>query len=195
MSPLKVFALAGSLRTGSYNRQLLKLGIRELEKGGVEVDVYDLKISPLPVYDGDVEAAGFPDEALRLKERIGRASGLLLASPEYNHGIPGGLKNAIDWASRPLPADADHQPHPFTQPFQGKLAALLGATPGRGGTVYSQLALREVLNALGVWTMPGQMTVSQVGSALDPAGELIDKSLGAQLADYLGRFLAELKKA
>jgi chromate reductase, NAD(P)H dehydrogenase (quinone) len=190
---VKILAIAGSLRVASFNRKLLAVAIKEVEKGGAEVDLYDLKEPGLPIYDQDIEDRGFPAEALKLKERIARADGLLISTPEYNNNLPAGLKNAIDWASRPLPK-VDGKPHLLTQPFKGKLAALLGATPGMGGTLYAQLALRQVMSTLGVWTLPGSVTLSAANSAFDEQGQLKDEAKLKQLVGYLGIFVEELRR-
>ncbi|HZH04571.1 MAG TPA: NAD(P)H-dependent oxidoreductase, partial [Myxococcaceae bacterium] len=117
MSKHKLVAICGSLRSGSFNAKLLKLAVGEAERLGAEVDTVDLKALAIPVYDGDIEhESGPPPSVVELKDRIRAAAGLLIASPEYNHSIPGGLKNAIDWASR--------APSP---PFRNKVAALMGS--------------------------------------------------------------------
>src|ERR1700749_3006490 len=102
MSGVKVLAICGSLRKGSLNRKLMKIAVGELEKLGAQVDQADLKELALPVYDGDVEASiTQPEGGKAVREKIAHADALLIVSPEYNQGVPGGLKNAIDWASRP----------------------------------------------------------------------------------------------
>ena len=193
MSAVKVLAIPGSLRAGSLNRKLLALAITEAKRLGAEVEVFDLKEVALPIYDGDVEAMGAPAGALDFKERISRAQGLLFATPQYNHGVPGGLKNAIDWASRPLPP-LNGQPHPHSRPFAGKLAALMGASPSLGATAYGQLALREVLNVLSVWTMPGELQLAQAYEAFDARGQLKAEPRRKDLAGFIERFIEELKR-
>src|SRR4051812_13920526 len=118
-SPI-IIAVAGSMRTGSYNRKLLQIAIRATEQAGANVDLVDLRDLAFPLYDGDIEEKqGLPASVVAFKERIARAQGLLIASPEYNSSIPGPFKNAIDWASRP-PGNV----------FKDKTAALMGASPG-----------------------------------------------------------------
>jgi chromate reductase, NAD(P)H dehydrogenase (quinone) len=181
----KIFAICGSLRRDSFNRKLLALAVAELTGKGATLDVYDLKTDPLPFYDGDVELAGYPEAALALKRRIDAADGLLIATPEYNHGLPAPLKNAIDWASRPTAEPKN--------PFKGKLVANIGATPGMGGTVYSQMVLRETMYTLGAWCVPGQFTLSGAAEQLKD-GALVDSRRKDQLSAYLGAFLGELPK-
>ncbi len=162
MSGPKILAIPGSLRTGSLNRMLLKVAVGELTKLGAEVDQADLKELALPIYDGDIEGAtGQPAGGKLLREKISRADALLIVTPEYNHGIPGGLKNAIDWASRPP-----------DQPLKGKVAALMGASPGAFGAVRSLTSVRQTLTALGVWLVPSQVTLSFANKAFTETGEL-----------------------
>ena len=132
LSTMRILGIAGSLRKGSYNRGLLRAA-RELMPEGVELVEYDIR--DLPFYDGDVETAGDPESVVALKDAIREADALLIATPEYNRGVPGGLKNAVDWASRP----------PLGSPLAGKPVAMMGATTGRGGTALAQQQLREAL--------------------------------------------------
>ena len=129
---LRVLGIAGSLRGRSFNRALLRAA-QELAPPGMTIDMHDIR--DIPPYDGDVEAAGDPEPVARLKQVIRDADALLIATPEYNYGIPGVLKNAIDWASRP----------PKTTPLRKKAGAILGASTGGGGTIRAQLALRQTL--------------------------------------------------
>jgi chromate reductase len=130
--PLTFLGIAGSLRRGSYNRGLIRAAI-ELAPAGARVIPYDL--IDLPLYNGDVEAEGDPEPVAAFKRAIAAADALLIASPEYNHCIPGVLKNAIDWASRPARASV----------LTGKPVAIMGASTGRGGTARAQAHLRDGL--------------------------------------------------
>jgi chromate reductase len=170
--PVRIVALVGSLRRDSFNRKLAALAVREAERAGASVDVVDLKKLVLPIYDQDVETEAFPAAAAELKERIGRARGVLVVTPEYNHSIPGGLKNAIDWASRPPP----------NSPFRDKPALVMGATPGPGGTLYAQNHLREVLTTLGAWLLPSSFSLSGAVDAFDDRGELKDEKKRGHLS-------------
>ena len=145
--------------------------MREAEKAGAVVEVLDLKALALPVYDQDIEDAGFPEPVTRLKAALAQAQGLIISSPEYNHSTPGGLKNAIDWASRPP-----------TQPFRDKAVLLMGATPGPGGTVYAQSHLRESLVGLGAWVLPYTIMLSHSEAAFDEQGQLRDEGKRKQMA-------------
>ena len=187
-SPL-ILALAGSLRAGSYNKKLLAVGIDALRAGGAEVDIVDLRALAFPPYDGDIEAnEGVPAEVHALRARIVAAQGLLIASPEYNHSIPGTFKNVIDWASRP--------PKPYV--FHDKVVALMGASPGGFGAVRALLHLREVFTALGAWVLPAQVTISRAASAFDASGALTEpkrahlvRQLAADLIANTGRHASQ----
>lgn len=136
--PVNVLGIAGSLRQGSHNRALLAAAARDLAPEGMIIEIAD--IAGVPLYNDDDRAAGYPDAVQSLREQIAAADGVLIATPEYNYSVPGVLKNAIDWASRPP-----------EQPFDGKPVAILGASPGRLGTARAQYHLRQVfifLNAM-----------------------------------------------
>lgn len=134
-STLRVLGIAGSLRAGSFNRRLLEAA-RELAPEGMEVRVSGL--SGIPLYDADLDTDGTrPGPVLELKGAIEEADAVLVATPEYNHGIPGVLKNAIDWASRPA----------GRSPLAGKPVAMMGASTGGIGTARAQMQLESVLLA------------------------------------------------
>ena len=134
---IRILALSGSYRAGSFNQALIRAA-RELAPERVRIDDFDLRT--VPFYDGDLEAAGDPEEVAALKRSIDGADALLIATPEYNGSVPAVLKNALDWASRRRP-DA---------PLRGKPAAVMGASPSPGGTRRAQAHLREVLDRIGV---------------------------------------------
>lgn len=126
---IKVLGVSGSLRYGSYNTAALREAMR-LAPAGMHIEMADL--AEIPLYNEDVYARGFPPAVERLREQIRAADALLLVTPEYNYSMPGVLKNAIDWVSRPP-----------EQPFAGKPAAIMGASPGRFGTARAQYHLRQ----------------------------------------------------
>ncbi|HUK95065.1 MAG TPA: NAD(P)H-dependent oxidoreductase [Gaiellaceae bacterium] len=170
---MKILGIAGSLRSGSYNRALLQAA-RELAPAGVEIDEFDLR--ELPFYDGDVEAAGDPDSVAAFKDAIRAADAILIATPEYNHGIPGVLKNAIDWASRPA----------LASPLVGKPVAIMGASTGRGGTARAQRQLRDVL-ALShplVLDEP-EVRVPEAFMRFDEEGVLVDEEARRSISSLL----------
>lgn len=174
-----VLALAGSLRRNGYNRRLLQAAAR-CAPAGTHVDIYDA-LSDVPLFDEDLEAAthGGPDAVCRLRTAIDAADGLLIATPEYNQSLPGVLKNAIDWVSRPAPEEV----------LLGKPAAIIGATPGRWGTRLAQAALRHTLAATESRVMPSPMLF--VGNAellFDPEGHLHDVGTLASLRAFMNAF-------
>ena len=158
---LRILGIPGSLRRLSYNRGLL-LAARELAPDGMEIEMTDL--SSIPLYNGDVEAEGFPASVQALKTQIEAADALLFATPEYNHLISGVLKNAIDWASRP------------PSPLRRKPAAIMGASAGATGTARAQLALRQVLTTTECYVLPApQVLVAGARDRFDSNGRLTDE--------------------
>jgi len=176
-----ITAIAGSLRKASFNLGLASAA-RDVAPEGVTVTVHTLH--GIPLYDGDAEAAhGIPDAVVTLKEAILAADAVLLVTPEYNNGIPGVFKNAIDWLSRP----SGDIPKIFgNRPF-----GVIGASPGGFGTILSQNAWLPVLRTLGTNTwFGGRLMVSRAGQAFDAEGRLTDQATRDQLAKYLAGFAA-----
>jgi len=186
---VRILAFAGSTRAGSFNKKLVRIAAAGARAAGAEVTVLDLADCPLPLYDGDLEArAGLPDGAARLRRLIADHAGLLISTPEYNGSVPGVLKNAIDWASRPVPGE------PPLVCFAGKAAALVSASPGALGGARALAHLRQILNVVKVLVIPEQRSVAGARDAFDAAGDLKDPALraavagvGARLADLLAR--------
>jgi NAD(P)H-dependent FMN reductase len=175
----RIVGISGSLRRGSLNAALLRAAA-ELAPAGVEIDVRG--IAGVPLYDGDLEAAeGIPAAVTALKEATAAADGLLLVTPEYNNGIPGAFKNAIDWMSRPA--------SDIGRVFGGRKAALIGASPGGFGTILAQNAWLPVLRTLGCELYPGRLLVSRAGQAFAD-GRLAAEETRAQLARFLEGFAA-----
>jgi chromate reductase, NAD(P)H dehydrogenase (quinone) len=159
---ITVLGVAGSLRQKSYNRAALGAAI-ELAPAGMTIETFDL--APIQPYNEDVKQQGFPPAEQELRERICDADAVLIVTPEYNRGVSGVLKNAIDWVSRPP-----------DQPFNGKPTAIFGASPGMIGTAVAQYELRRylgVLNAL-VLNTPSVM-IGQAGQKFDEEGRLTDQ--------------------
>jgi len=181
---VKILGISGSLRKGSFNTALLR-ACGPLMPQGAELEIGS--IAGIPLYDGDVEAAqGIPAVVESLKRKIIQADGLLLVTPEYNNSMPGVLKNAVDWLSRP-PAD-------IAKVFGGRPVALMGASPGGFGTILSQNAWLPVLRTLGTRTwFGGKMMVSRAGGVFNEAGELTDQAVRTQLQKYLAGFVAFIK--
>jgi chromate reductase len=171
--PLRVLGFAGSLRAASYNRMLLRAAV-ELAPAGMEIEVFD--IGGIPLFNEDVEAVGTPPAVEAFREAIRRADALLIATPEYNHGVPGVLKNAVDWASRP----------PRTSALAGKPAAVFGASPGATGTARAQTQLRAsfVFTDTPVLPQP-EVLVFRAHEKFDADGRLSDGPTRAFVARLL----------
>lgn len=171
--------ISGSLRKNSFNTALLRAAAAMMPDGSKLVMG---EIKNIPLYDGDLEAAnGVPAVVGALKDAIAAADGLLIATPEYNNSMPGVLKNAIDWLSRP-PAD-------IKRVFAGKPVALMGASPGGFGTILSQNAWLPVLRTLGMqpW-FGGRLMVSRAQSVFDDSGEITDQAIRQQLGKFAEGF-------
>ena len=179
----KILGISGSLRARSYNTALLRAA-QALAVPGVTLDAATLH--GIPLYDGDVEReSGVPAVVTALKDRIAGADGLLLVTPEYNSGIPGVFKNAIDWLSRPATDIA--------RVFGGKQVALMGATPGRAGTRMSQVAWLAVLRTLETQLWTGeQLYVAGAGQAFDGQGVLVDPVVRKLLTAFMAGFAKHL---
>ena len=174
-----IIGLVGSLRQGSYNRRLLNACVTLLAPS-FTLETHG--IDGIPLYDGDVEArSGLPPAVAALKERIASSAALLIASPEYNNGIPGPLKNAIDWLSRPV---AD-----IPRIFGGRTVGVIGASPGRFGTISAQQAWLPVFRTLGVVPYFGRLlTVSGASTVFGETGEIVDAGTRDRLSSYLEGF-------
>ena len=156
MSLPRVLGIAGSLRQGSYNRRLLEAATEALP----DVDWTIARIRGIPPYDADIEARGLPPAVANLKDQVAGADALVIATPEYNHSIPGVLKNAIDWVSRPA----------MRSPLVGKPVVLLGASPGGGGARRALAHLRQVLESTNAAPMPDALSVANVRERIENEG-------------------------
>jgi NAD(P)H-dependent FMN reductase len=163
-----ILVFAGSIRTGSYNRLLGRAVADALAAAGAEVTFADLRDYPMPVYDGDLEAAGgLPPNAKVFKELLRAHEIIVIASPEYNGSFTALLKNAIDWTSRPEPGE------PPLAVYRGKTAAILSASPGAGGGRRGLRHLRELLEMMGVQVIAEQVSIARSNEAFDGAGHLL----------------------
>lgn len=177
----EIVGLSGSLRSGSFNTALLRAAATLLPEGH-ELSVRT--IHGIPLYDADVEAGeGLPEAVVTLKEEIAASDGLLIASPEYNNSIPGVLKNAVDWLTRP---QSD-----IKRVFGGRPVAVIGATPGGFGTLLSQNAWLPILRYLGTrpWN-EGRLLVSRAPALFDEQGGLTDEKTSERLRGFLQGFIA-----
>ena len=175
-APLEVVGIAGSLRRGSLNRALLRAA-RELAPPALRITIHD--IDDIPLYNADVEEAGVPAAVEQLRSAIGAADGLLIATPEYNHGVPGVLKNTVDWLSRP----------PRRSVLGGRPTAILGASPGMTGTARAQSQLRQAF----VFTdtpalLQPEVLVSRAREKFDDEGRLTDEGTEQFLQKFLVAF-------
>lgn len=173
MDQVRIVAFAGSLRRASYNRGLIRAALAS-PPPGVLVDVFDL--ADIPFYNQDVEDLGEPASVVAFKAAIEKADALLIATPEYNHGMPGVLKNALDWASRPR----------ATSPLHDKPIAVMGASPGRGSTARAQAQLREAAVFTRACVMPlPELLVSSAAAHFDDDGNLVDPEVLAGLVELI----------
>jgi len=181
----KIVGISGSLRRGSFNTFLLRAAI-EVAPAGTTIEIASIR--EIPLYDGDVElASGVPAAVQAIKDKIAAADGLLIATPEYNNSIPGVVKNVIDWLSRPATD--------IPRVFGNRKVAIMGATPGQGGTLLSQAAWLPILRTLGVDPyFGGRMSVSGAGKIFDGDGELIDEGTRDRLKKFVDGFAAFCSK-
>lgn len=182
-----ILGFAGSTRQDSFNKKLVKIALQGAEEAGAQVTYLDLRDLPMPLYDGDLEAeAGLPENARKFKDLLLSHQGLLIASPEYNSSMSGVLKNAIDWASRPVEGEA-----PLAC-FTGKVCALMSTSPGALGGLRGLIPVRMLLGNIGVIVLPEQVAVSKAMDAFTAEGAMKDAkqqgsimALGANVAHIL----------
>jgi chromate reductase len=175
---MKVLAISGSLRRDSHNAKLL-LAAAELLPGGVELELWD-GLKAVPPYDEDDDVEPAPAAVTELRDAIAGADAILFATPEYNHSVPGQLKNALDWASRP----------PATNPLRNLPVAVVGASVGAFGAVWAQAELRKVLAATGARVVDGEVAVGHAHERFGPDGRLEDDALREQLAEVVDALVA-----
>lgn len=178
---MKIFAFAGALRAGSFNRTLLKLAAADARAAGAEVEIGDFRDYCPPHYDGDLEAArGLPAETQALLAKIEAADGIILASPEYNRSIPGPLKNALDWVSRAKPYK-----------LAGKPLLMIGATSGKVGCVNGLAALRITLEFQTAKVYAESYGLSGAATAFTPEGRFVDAAEAAKLNALIKAFVTQ----
>ena len=183
MDEIRILGFAGSLRRASYNRGLIRAALESAPAG---LTIQLVEIGDIPLYNQDIEDAGEPGPVVAFKDAIRRADALIVATPEYNHGMPGVLKNALDWASRPR----------VTSPLKDKPVAVMGASPGRGSTARAQAQLRETFVFTGACVMPQpELLIGSAASHFDHDGNLTDPQLRkslVELVEALGRWTVRI---
>jgi chromate reductase, NAD(P)H dehydrogenase (quinone) len=183
---IHILGIAGSLRAASFNRALLRAA-KELAPHQLRIEIFDL--APIPLYNGDVESKGDPPPVTAFKQAIAQADGILMATPEYNHGVPGVMKNAVDWASRP----------PRGAPLNGKPVGIIGASPGMTGSARGQSQLRQAFEFTNSYCMPQpEILVFRAHEKFDAQGKLTDEKTAEFLKAYLtalGEWVRRFKPA
>jgi chromate reductase len=178
---MRVLAISGSLRRDSHNTKLLRAA-EELAPEGLELEFYD-ELELVPPYNEDRDGDEAPLGAAELRARIAEADALLIATPEYNASIPGQLKNAVDWASRPVRAGA----------LWGKPALVIGASTGLYGGVWAQAELRKVLATAGARVVDAEVAVSRADDRFDTDGRLVDEEIRDELRAALDSLVVEVQ--
>jgi chromate reductase, NAD(P)H dehydrogenase (quinone) len=180
---MKVLGISGSLRRDSHNTKLLRAAASLLPPGA-ELELWE-DLKSVPPYCADDDAGERPWAVQSLADAIASADVVLFATPEYNHSVPGQLKNALDWLSRPL----------ATSPLRGKPVAAIGASTGLFGAVWAQAELRKVLGAIGARVIDRELPVGLADDAFEADGQLADEEQRLVLADLLAELVAELEPA
>lgn len=178
---MRILAISGSLRHESHNSRLLR-HLAERAPAGIELEIWD-GLKSIPPYDADDDLEPAPAPVAELRQAIASADALLIATPEYNASIPGVLKNAIDWASRPRASTA----------LQNKPAAVIGASTGSFGAVWAQAELRKVLAHTGARVVNLDLPVAKADDAFDESGALLSAELDERCADVLAALVAEVE--
>lgn len=176
---MRILAVSGSLRADSLNTSLLRAAV-EAAPEGVELELWE-GIGDLPIYDQDLELGDVPAAVRRLRGAWEAADAILFATPEYNGSVPGGLKNAIDWASRPK----------FEAALTNKTVAVVGASTGQFGALWAQTDLKKILGAAGARVVGTEIPVSRAHERFDSEGRLLDTELFEQLRLHLATLAAE----
>ncbi len=182
----KILAFAGSTRTDSFNKKLVRVAAAGASEAGTDVTVIDLKDFQMPLYDEDLERQeGLPPNTQKLKDLMLAHQGFLISSPEYNSSVSGVLKNTIDWTSRP------RNDEPPLVCFQDKIVGLMSASPGALGGLRGLVHVRAILENMGMIVLPSQVAVSKAHEAFDGQGNLNDKKQEQKIKD-IGTKLAQM---
>lgn len=177
---IKIIGISGSLRSKSYNTALLRVAAGMMPQGS---ELIIASIAAIPLYNQDIETGlGIPPAVVELKNMIEESNGIILATPEYNNSMPGVLKNAIDWLSRP--------PSDVKKVFGGKPASIMGASPGRFGTILGQDSWLSVMHILGMQVWGGErLRVANAAHIFDENGLLVDRRTEEQIRKYVHEFV------
>ncbi len=186
MTKPKILAFAGSTRTDSFNKKLVKIAATGAMEGGADVTVIDLRDFAMPLYDGDLEQQqGLPSNAKKLKDLMLSHQGFLISAPEYNSSISGVLKNTIDWVSRPSAGEES------LACFKGKVAGIMSASPGGLGGLRGLVHVRAILENISVLVIPDQIAVGKAHEVFNADGTLKDKKQEDQVK-RIGSSVAKL---
>ena len=186
MTKPKILAFAGSTRTDSFNKKLVKIAATGAMEGGADVTVIDLRDFAMPLYDGDLEQQqGLPSTAKKLKDLMLSHQGFLISAPEYNSSISGVLKNTIDWVSRPSAGEES------LACFKGKVAGIMSASPGGLGGLRGLVHVRAILENISVLVIPDQIAVGKAHEVFNTDGTLKDKKQEDQVK-RIGSSVAKL---
>ena len=180
---MRILAISGSLRSDSNSTALLR-ALREEAPEGVEVELWN-GLKEIPPYDGDDDVVPGPPEVEEFRARVREADAVFFATPEYNSSIPGALKNALDWASRPLATNA----------FRNKPVAVISSSAGAFGGVWAGAELRKILGAMGARVAEAELAVGHAHDKLDDKGRVIDQEVLQGLREALDTLLAEVSPA
>lgn len=174
---MNILVFAGSTRRESVNRKLARIAAQAVNDAGGQATLLELADYPMPLYNGDLEAeSGPPENAFRLQETIAAHPGLIIVSPEYNHSIPALLKNTLDWVSRTPRVQG-------ANPFTGKVAGLMAASPGGLGGLQGLDTVRRVLTTVGALVLPKVVAVPKADQAFDAEGRLTDDASARRVAE------------
>jgi chromate reductase, NAD(P)H dehydrogenase (quinone) len=181
---VRVLGISGSLRRDSYNAALLRHAGDLFEAEGAEFEIYQ-GLREIPPYDEDYDTEDAPEAVSWIRETVRDANAVFFVTPEYNSSIPGALKNALDWLSRPF----------ATNPLRYKPVAVIGASSGMFGAVWAQAELRKVLGAIGARVTEGEVAVGQAGERFDRNGRLREPNLGREVHEVVTTLLGDAQSA
>jgi chromate reductase len=174
---MRIIGISGSLRRGSHNLTLLRAAATQLPPNAVFEEYQEL--AAIPAYNEDLDTASAPAPVRSLRQAIATADAVIIATPEYNSSVPGALKNALDWASRPWPNNS----------LRGKPVSVIGASAAVFGAVLAQAELRKILTTIGADVVDDELPVGQADQAFDRRGQLADPELRDRLAEVVAALL------